>query len=388
MPPEMIPPPEPFRIEVPDAAIADLRRRLSAVRWPDQVAGGGWRFGTERGYLRKLVDYWRENFDWREQEQRLNRFPHYRVEIAGQPIHFIHQPGSGAAPRPLLLTHGWPSSFIEFLDVIEPLAHPERFGGSEADAFDVVVVSLPGFGYSAAPPEPMSPRAIAGLWRTLMTRVLGYRHFVAHGGDWGSLVTSWLGLDHPEVLAGIHLTMLPLRPWVRPPAPALSAEETDFIRAMRLWWRDEVGFQAIQATKPQTLAYGLTDSPVGLAGWLVEKFRSLGDTGGNIERRFSKRQLCTLLSLYWFTGCINSANWLYWSARQQNVTHLAPGQRVMVPTGYADFPINGAPRVPRSWGERAYDIVQWREMPAGGHFAALEEPEALVGELRHFNRLL
>jgi len=380
--------PKPYRISIPDAAIADLKARLGRARWPSEPAEGGWRFGSNLGYMQKLVQHWRETFDWREQEARLNAFPHQTVEIDGQVIHFIHEPGSGAVPRPLLLTHGWPSSFLEFLEVIEPLAHPERFGGDTAEAFDVVVASLPGYGFSSAPPAPMDAHAIAGLWHQLMTRVLGYRHFVAQGGDWGALVTSCLALDHPGVLDGIHLTMLPLKPWRGAAAKPLSEAERNFITGMRAWWQEQIGYQRMQSTKPQTLAFALTDSPVGLAGWLVEKFRTLADTKGSLERRFSKDQLCTMLSLYWFTGCVGPASWMYWAARENATARLGPGQRVAVPTGYADFAVDAAPRPPRSWGMRMYNIVHWSEMPSGGHFAALEEPEAFVADLRAFVRRL
>jgi len=379
---------KPYRIHVSDAALGDLRRRLARARWPNEPAEGGWRFGSELAYMQKLIAHWREVYDWRAHEARLNAFPHHTVEIDGLRIHYIHEPGSGAVPRPLLLTHGWPSSFIEFLDVVQPLAHPERFGGDTADAFDVVVASLPGYGFSAAPPRPIGARAIAGLWHKLMTRVLGYRHFIAHGGDWGSLVTSCLALDHPGVLDGIHLTMLPLRPWRGAGAPPLSEDERAYVAGMRAWWQEQRGYQLVQATKPQTLAFALTDSPVGLAGWLVEKFRTLADTRGSLERRFSKDQLCTMLSLYWFTGCINPANWMYWAAREEATAQLGPGRKVAVPTGYADYPVDSAPRPPRSWGMRMYDIVHWSVMPAGGHFAAMEEPEAFVADLRSFVRRL
>lgn len=380
--------PKPYRIRIPDADIADLKRRLGRVRWPNEPAEGGWRFGSNLAYMQKLIGHWHDSYDWREHEARLNAFPHHTVEIDGQLIHYIHEPGSGAVPRPLLLTHGWPSSFMEFLDVIEPLAHPERIGGDTAEAFDVVVASLPGFGFSGAPQKPMSARTIAGLWHKLMTQVLGYRHFVAQGGDWGSLVTSCLALDHPGVLDGIHLTMLPLKPWRGGGAPPLTEAEKTYVAGMRSWWQEQLGYQRLQSTKPQTLAFALADSPAGLAGWLVEKFRTLADTRGNLERRFSKDQLCTMLSLYWFTGCINPANWMYWAAREEATARLGPGQRVVVPTGYADYAVDTAPRPPRSWGMRMYDIVHWAEMRAGGHFAALEEPEAFVADLRSFVRRL
>ena len=377
-----------FRIAVQDAAIADLRRRLNAARWPDEPADAGWRYGTELGYLGKLAAFWQESFDWRAQEEMLNRLPHYLVEIDGQPPHFIHLAGSGRAPRPLLLLHGWPSSFLEFLAVAEPLAHPERHGGDERDAFDVVIASLPGFTFSTPLKAPLGPRAMAAALRKLMTEGLGYRRFLVHGGDWGSLVASWLALDHAETLAGLHLSTLPLDPWTGQGAPPLSPEEEAYRAVRARHWPGDAAIEAITATKPQSLAFGLADSPIGLAGFLVDQLRSLADTGGNIERRLSKQQICTWLSLYWFTGCIASAAWLHGAGKREKATRLAPGQRVLVPTGYAGFAAPDTPRPPRSFAARAYDILSWQEMAAGGRFPALEEPEAFIASLRAFNARL
>jgi microsomal epoxide hydrolase len=385
--------PEPFAIAVAPAAIADLKRRLARTRWPNEPENRDWRFGSERASVRRLVEHWREIYDWPAEEAKLNAFPHYSVEIEApgqqrQRLHYLHEPGSGLVPQPLLLIHGWPSSFYEFLPVIEALAHPDRFDGDEAEAFDVVVVSLPGYGFSPPPAKPLGPRAMASLCQTLMTKVLGYRHFIVHGNDWGAAVASYLGLEWPQTLAGLSLQSLPLAPWQGPGSVPLTQPEQEFLARLRRYWREEIGHQAIQATKPQTLAFALTDSPAGLVGWLLEKFRSLADTSGNLERRFSRDQLCTMLSLYWFTAAIGPASWPFYAARQDGSLRLKAGQRVGVSTGYMAFPLADLPRPPRVWVERMYEVRRWSELDAGGHFAALEEPELFIEEIRAFSRSL
>ena len=377
---------EPFKIAVAEGAVADLKQRLARTRWPNEPENGDWRFGSELASVKKLIEHWQEIHDWPAEQAKLNAYPHYTVEIDGQRLHYLHEPGSGLAPQPLLLIHGWPSSFYEFLPVIEPLAHPDRFDGDEAEAFDVVVVSLPGYGFSPPPAAPLGPRAMAALCQKLMTGVLGYRHYIAHGNDWGAAVASYLALEWPQTLVGLSLQSLPLAPWQGPGSAPLTPPEQEFLDRLGRYWRGEIGHQAIQATKPQTLAFALTDSPAGLAGWLLEKFRSLADTGGNLERRFSRDQLCSMLSLYWFTGTIGPASWPFYAARHDGSLRLKAGQRIGVPTGYMAFPIAELPRPPRAWVERIYEVTRWSEMTAGGHFAALEESELFVDEIRAFSR--
>ncbi len=382
---------QPFRAAIPDAALADLAARLARVRWPNAPAAAGWDYGAELDYMRELVAYWRDRFDWRAAEAELNRFPQFTAELDGLAVHFIHERGSGPNPLPIILTHGWPGSVLEFLEVIEPLAHPERFGGRAADGFDVIVPSLPGYGFSAAPPGPITPRAVAELWHRLMVDQLGYDRFGAQGGDWGSLVTSWLGLDHGAALVGIHLNMVIMRPDPKADgAPPLDAEERAWLAETRTNMAAEGGYIRIQSTKPQTLAYGLTDSPVGLAGWFVEKFHSWGDTGGDIERRFSKDRLLANIALYWLTGTINSANWMYACVRDRANIELPAGGRVAAPTGIAKFRDGVFDGVfampPRRWIERAFDVVHWTDMPAGGHFAAMEEPALFAADVGAFFR--
>jgi pimeloyl-ACP methyl ester carboxylesterase len=385
--------PKPFRVQVSDADLADLKARIARVRWPHEPQPNeDWAYGTPRAYLERLIPHWRDQFDWRAAEARINRFPQYTADfdLDGEThrIHFIWKKGSTSAPRPLILTHGWPSSFVEFLDVIEPLAHPERFGGRAEDAFDVVVPSLIGFGFSSQPKRPIGPAKIATLWHRLMTETLGFTTYFAQACDWGSYVTSRLALQHPDDLRAIHLTMLPLRPFLKHPSqPPLTEPEKVWIGQMKDWWAREDGYRAIQSTRPMALAYGVTDSPVGLAGWLADKINRLADTKkghpyAGIEARFPHEVMCTMLSVYWFSGSINSANTIYKAAPAEGSGLLKPGERVTVPTAYTDYPIDSLPPTPESWGHRGYNIVRWRQMDRGGHFAAQEEPELFVKDVR------
>jgi pimeloyl-ACP methyl ester carboxylesterase len=378
--------PEPFEIHVSDDVLADLAARLDRVRWPDEIPGSGWTYGTDLAYLEQLVEYWRQEYDWRAQEAEINRLAHFRVAVAGTGIHFVHMPGQGPDPLPLLLVHGWPGSFWEFHRIIPLLTDPGRFGADPADAFTVVAPSLPGYGFSFAPGQDRLDLAgIAGVFAELMSGVLGYGRFGAQGGDWGAGVVSRLAVGRPELLAGIHLNLLFSRREVDG-GEDLSAEEAAHLETVERWRAEESGYQWIQGTRPQTLAYGLTDSPSGLAAWIVEKFRAWSDCDGDVERRFSKDLLLTNVMLYWVTGAINSSFWPYYAVRHGSPA-LRRGERVKVPTAYADFP-KEIFRPPRAWAERTYDIRRWTTMPAGGHFAALEEPEALAEDIRAFFRHL
>ena len=376
--------PAPFRIEVPEGVLADLCLRLARTRWPDQAPGAPWAYGADVGYMKELCGYWRERYDWRKHETLLNGFRQFTAPVAGIDLHFIHEEGRGPAPLPLLLSHGWPGSIWEFHKIIPLLTDPARFGGDPRDAFTVVAPSLPGYGFSFAPGQPrFGVTEIADAFAILMTDVLGYRRFAAQGGDWGGFITSRLGVAYAERLAGIHVNLLSLRrdlPRPKDPTP----EERAYLEDLGAWLREETGYQWIQGTKPQTLAYGLSDSPAGLAAWIVEKFRSWSDCGGDVERRFTKDELLTNITLYWVTGAINSSFWPYY-ARYHAPWPIGDGQRVEVPTAYAAFP-KEIVRPPRSWAERVYNIRRWTVMPSGGHFAALEEPQALVDDLRAFFR--
>ncbi len=376
--------PKPFSIHVPDAVLADLRARLERVRWPDEPPDAGWQYGTDLTYLRELVDYWRDRYDWRRQEAHLNRLRQFSVPLGGIDLHFIREPGVGPNPLPLLLSHGWPGSVVEFQEIIPMLTDPGRFGGDPADAFTVVAPSLPGYGFSFRPGQPrFGVVEIAELFATLMTDVLGYQRYAAQGGDWGGYITSRIAASHPERLAGIHITLLALRR-DQPPPSEPTDEERAYLAELRHWQQEESGYLAIQGTRPQTLAYGLTDSPVGLAAWIVDKFRAWSDCSDDLERRFSKDTLLTNIMLYWVTGAIGSSFWPYY-ARQHQGWPLAAGERVQVPTAYASFP-REILHPPRAWAERVYDIRRWTMMPSGGHFASLEEPAALAADIREFFR--
>jgi microsomal epoxide hydrolase len=379
--------PRAYTVAVADDVLADLRARLARARWPDDVPGAGWRYGTDLAYLESLVAYWRAGYDWRRHEAALNAFRHFTVPLGGIDLHFIHEPGVGSRPLPLLLSHGWPGSVWEFHEVIPMLTDPARFGGDPADAFTVVAPSLPGYAFSFRPHQPrFGIAAIAGVFAALMTDVLGYRRFGAQGGDWGAFITACLAATYPDRLAGIHLNLLPLRrdPGRAPAAAAgADAEDAAYLRDLQQWIAEETGYQAIQGTKPQTLAYGLTDSPVGLAAWIVEKFRSWSDCGGDVERRFSKDELLTNVTIYWATGAIGSSFWPYYDRLHKGWS--LPDGRIEVPTGYAAFP-REIVRPPRARAERQFNIQRWTPMPAGGHFAALEEPAALAADVRAFFR--
>jgi microsomal epoxide hydrolase len=382
----MPPTPRPFSIRVPDAVLDDLRARLARTRWPDEPPGAGWRYGTALGYLRELCAYWADGYDWRRHEARLNGFRQFTVPLAGIDLHYLHEEGRGPRPLPLLLCHGWPGSIWEFHELIPRLTDPAAHGADPADAFTVIAPSLPGYGFSFAPGQPrLGPVEIADVLAALATEVLGLPRWGAHGGDWGCLITARLGHLRPAGLAGIHVT----NAFVRPPRSgpeAESPEVADYARRVAAWQREEAGYQAIQGTRPQSLAYGLTDSPAGLAGWLTEKFRAWSDCGGDLERRFGKDSLLTNITIYWATGCINASFWPYYAFRH-GPWLPSPAEPVAVPTGYADFPAEIV-RPPRALVARAFDLRRWTAMPAGGHFAALEEPEALARELREFFRPL
>lgn len=377
--------PTPFTIRIPDTILDDLRERLDRVRWPDEIPGAGWQYGTDLTYLRQLVEYWCTQYDWRVHEARLNAFQQFTVPLSEIDVHFIHQPGIGPAPLPLLLLHGWPGSVWEFYKLIPLLTDPARFGGDARDAFTVVAPSLPGYGFSFRPHQPRLNRvAMADLFAALMTEVLGYERFAAQGGDIGAQLTIRLAAAHPDHLYGIHLNFIggALREVTRPEGP--TDEERRYLEALQHWLTEETGYQWIQGTKPQTLAYGLTDSPVGLAAWIVEKFRSWSDCGGEVEQCFTKDDLLTAVMLYWATGAINSSFWPYYTTRHGDWS-VATSPRLDVPTAYLDFP-REIVRPPRSMAEQVLNIQRWTTMASGGHFAALEQPEALAVDMRAFFR--
>ena len=374
---------QPFDITVPDEVLDDLMDRLERTRWPDQIPDTGWDYGTNLAYLQDLCAYWRTEYDWREHEARLQAWEHFRTEIDGQAIHFIHAPSPVASARPLLLSHGWPGSVVEFLHVIDPLRDPEAHGGDPADAFHVVAPSLPGYGWSGPTTDRgWHPKRIALAFAELMAR-LGYDGYLAQGGDWGSMITTQIGLQDPDHVAGIHLNMLIAIPG---PDDELTDEEQQAMADAMAVMSDGAGYQQIQGTRPQTLSYGLNDSPAGLAGWIAEKFHAWTDNDGTIESAVSRDDLLTNITTYWVTGTINSSTRLYYEAMKAGLFGLQ-GARVEVPSAGAIFP-REILRASRRFAERMYDIRHWSTFDRGGHFAALEEPDLLVEDIRSFNRVL
>jgi pimeloyl-ACP methyl ester carboxylesterase len=383
----MSPKPVPFRLEVDQGAIEDLQQRLARTRFPEQPPGEPWVTGTDTAYMRELVTYWRETFSWPDQVARLNEFPQFTVELSGIDLHYLHVPGKGPNPCPLLLSHGWPGSVFEFLDIIPRLTDPARFGGDPADAFTVIAPSLPGYGLSFSPGQPrFSVEAMADCFASLMSDVLGYKRFAAQGGDWGASITSRLGVAYPERLIGMHLNMMPL-PRDPEKANTSTAEGRVYFDNLADWLKEGTGYSAIQGTKPQTLAFGLSDSPVGLAAWIIEKFRSWSDCHGDVEAVFSKDHMLANISLYWFTGAIGSSFWPYY-ARMHGGWQITDGTIITVPAAFAAFPAEMV-RPPRSLAEQTFTNLQrWTVMPKGGHFAAMEQPEALAQDVRSFFRPL
>lgn len=381
----MAPTPRPFTLSVPDAAIADLKDRLARTRFPDQAPDAPWAYGADLGYMKELVEYWRTRFDWRAQEGRLNAFPQFKVRMPDVDLHYIKVEGKGPNPMPLLLMHGWPGSVYEFLDIIPRLTDPARFGGDPADAFTVIAPSLPGYGLSFDPGQKrFGIEDIARTLSSLMTDVLGYKRYGAQGGDFGAFTATRLGYAHAEALIGIHVNMIVLRRDLPPPANP-TEEERQYFADLAEWLKEETAYQVIQGTKPQTLAYGLTDSPVGLAAWLAEKFRTWTDNDGTIESAVSRDHMLADISLYWFTGAIGSSFWPYY-ARIHAGWPIPDGGQVKVPAGYAAFP-KEIIRPPQSMARAIYpDIRRWTQMAKGGHFAALEQPAALTEEVRAFFR--
>ncbi|KQU53335.1 multidrug MFS transporter [Rhodococcus sp. Leaf278] len=379
------PRPEPFVSATSAAALNDLRTRLRATRWPDSPADAGWSLGVDVGYLHELVDYWADEFDWAAQESALSRHPRFRVEIGDLNIHFVHARAvSPVGPAlPLVLSHGWPDSFWRYSKVVSLLTDPGAHGADPADAFDVIVPDMPGYGYSDRPTgPPLNSIDVAGLWAELM-RILGYSRYGAAGGDIGSAVSRYLALDNPESVVAVHRMDAGLPVFTGDRAD-LSPQEQEFLDSSAAWGSTEGAYAAMHRTKPQTAAVGLTDSPAGLAAWIVEKLRGWTDCDGVIERSFSKDEILTNITLYWLTGTIGS------SMRMYNANGSIPSEqharRVEVPSGFSFFSGDLFARPPRAWLDRVANVVRIKELPRGGHFAPFVEPELYAQELRDFFR--
>lgn len=372
-----------FVIQIEDSVLEDLSSRLERTRLPDQIPGTGWEYGSDRAYMEELLEYWRTEYDWRKQEAALNELPHFKAPIDGIEMHFVHIRSKEPNALPLVITHGWPGSVYEFMEVVGPLTDPVAHGRNAEDAFHLVLPSMPGYGFSGPGREPgMSVDRVARVVAQLMAQ-LGYDRYGAQGGDWGSGVASWLARDHPGRVVGIHLNMVGGGPpaGMENPEEGIPAWELKRHKERAAWWQGENAYGNIQGSKPLTLAYGLNDSPAGLAAWVVEKFRTWSDCNGDIESRFTKDQLLTNIMLYWATESMPSAVRLYFESRRRG---RRPG-RVEVPTAVAVFP-GEIFFSPRKWVEARYNIVQWTEMPRGGHFAAMEEPELFVEDVAKFFR--
>ncbi len=383
---------QPFEIRTPDSTLTDLRERLARARWAPKLGDGGWDYGLSIDYLRELARYWATSFDWRAQERAINKFAHFRAQVDGKNVHFIHERGRGPDPLPLILTHGFPDSFLRFAKIIPMLSDPASHGGDPGDSFDVVAPSLPGYGFSDPLDGGNSIFRVSDCWHQLMTANLGYRRYAAHGGDWGSLITEILARDHATAVIGIHLTDVPFHHSFQKPSD-VTRKERKFLADIAKFTQDQGGYAVVQGTTPQALALGLNDSPVGLAAWIVEKWRRWSDCGGDVERRFTRDELLNNVMIYWVTQTINTSFAPYYDvAHAGALTWMKEKAKEWlgashVPAGFAMFP-KDLSHPPREWAQRFFDVQRWTEMPEGGHFAALETPELLVNEIREFFRPL
>ena len=375
-----------FKIDVCQRDLNFIYKKVSEYPWHEMPSDGGWQFGANIDVMKDLCKYWVEQFDWKRQEDKINSFDNFTAEVDGIEVHFIYERGSGSKPKPLIISHGWPGSIIEFIEIIDPLAHPERYGGNAEDAFDVIVPSLVGFGFSGKPPRPYGPRRMALIFNKLMTEVLGYKSYIAQGGDWGGTISTWLGYDYPKFCEGIHINIMTVRHYEGPK----GVEEELWASTFEEDQIPENGYRILQATKPQTLSYGMMDSPVGIAAWIIEKFYSWSDNKrGDIETVFSKDVLLTNIMIYIITKTFNTASWIYYGREEEGGRVLSKkGKRVEVPTACALFPAEMSSWPPRSYVDRVYNVRQWTEMPSGGHFAAMEQPKFLIEDLRNFVRSL
>ena len=374
----------PFRVEIADEVLDDLRARLDRTRLPNQVAGVGWDQGTELGFLDDLVAYWRDGFDWRAAEARINAFDQFVTAVDGQRLHFVHQRSPEPDALPLLISHGWPGSVVEFLDVIGPLTDPAAHGGDAADAFHVIAPSLPGYGFSGPTTEPgWHPRRIAEAYVELMAG-LGYDRYGTQGGDWGSIVAANVADLDPGHVVGLHLNFLTVPKPEGADVADLTPEEQAGLAGMHTWRRTGAGYQEIQGTKPQTLGYALEDSPAGLAAWITEKFGAWSDGGPDPTAVFTRDQLLTNVTVYWVTATATSSTRLYYEMRNAGRSAI-PQEYVAVPTGIANFP-GEVTRTPRAWAEHRYNITHWTEHARGGHFAAMQAPDLFVDDVRAFFR--
>jgi pimeloyl-ACP methyl ester carboxylesterase len=377
---------KPFKINIPDKILKNIKKKVEKFPWHEMPNNGGWEYGANLDYMKNIAKYWVKDFDWKKHEVKINEFPNFLTKVEDINIHFIHEKGSGINPTPLLLMHGWPGSIVEFLHIIKKLAHPEKFGGKEEDAFDVIVPSLPGFGFSGKPSNPMGPRKMSKIFNKLMIKKLGYKNYLAQGGDWGATICNWLAYDHSKYCKAIHINCLTMRD---PDGPQTKEEKE---------WQDRFdkdqitqdGYRTQQATKPQTLSYGMMDSPVGIAAWIIEKIHAWSDLKNNeIESVYSKDILLFNIMIYIVTKTFNTASWIYYGRREEGGRFFPKNfKKIQIPTGVVIFPYEMSEWPPRSYVERIFNVKHWTKMKSGGHFAALEKPDLFIKDLQVFNRVI
>ena len=373
---------KPFKLNIPDKTLQVIYTKVKNYPWHEMPDDGGWEYGANLDYMREISSYWVKNFDWKKHEAEINKFSNFTTTVEDIEMHFIHEKGSGSNPNPLLLMHGWPGSIVEFLHIIEKLAHPEKFGGNVEDAFDVIVPSLPGFGFSSRPSKPIGPRKIAFLMNKLMTDRLNYKNYLAQGGDWGATIANWIAYDYPKTCKAIHINCLTMR---NPEGPKTKKEEEWQLR----FDKDQImqdGYRTQQATKPQTLSYGMMDSPVGIAAWIIEKMYSWSDLkNGDIESVYTKDTLLFNIMVYIVTRTFNTASWIYYGRREEGGRFFPSDfKKIQIPTAIAIFPKEMSEWPPKSYVERIFNLKQLTVMPRGGHFPALEEPELLIEDIQKF----
>ena len=375
-----------FNVNFTEKEISSIYQKVKDYPWDSVKNLEGWEHGTNKKYLKELCDYWTTKFDWSKHQSDINNFENYTTDIDGIKIHFIKKKGNSENSKPLLLMHGWPGSIVEFLHIIEKLTHPEKFGGNKEDSFDVIVPSLPGFGFSGSPSKPIGPRKMAEILNKLMIKNLGYKDYIAQGGDWGATIANWLGYDHSNFCKAIHINCLTMR---HPDGPQTEEEK----KWQNKFNEDQImqeGYRTQQATKPQSLAYGMMDSPVGIAAWILEKMYSWSDLNNkDIESVYSKDTLLANIMVYILTNTFDSASWIYFGRREEGGRFFPKDfKKIEIPTAAAIFPAEMSEWPPRSYVERIFNLQQWTEMPAGGHFAALEKPDLLIADIQKFLRTL
>ncbi len=377
---------KPFKLSVPNNTLNGIYKKVKEYPWSSIQNMDGWEYGTNLKYLKEISKYWAIKFSWKKEEKKINKFSNFLTRVDNIDIHFIKEKGSGSNPIPLLILHGWPGSFVEFLDIIEKLAHPERFGGKKEDAFDVIAPSLPGFGFSGSSKKPIGPRKIAKIMNKFMTKNLGYKKYLSQGGDWGATICNWLGYDHSNSCKAIHINCLTMRLPNKIKAKQEKKWEIKFAKEQIM----QDGYRTQQATKPQSLSYAMIDSPIGTAAWILEKFFSWSDIKNNkIEKIYSKDILLTNIMIYLVSNTFNTASWIYFGRREEG-GRLFPKnfKKIKVPTAVAEFPKEMSTWPPKSYVKRIFNLKHWTRMPRGGHFAALEQPNLLVNDIRKFSKMI